>query len=435
MKSSKFNILYEDPGNEETVLFNSLYGSITIWDKSGINIAKELLENPNENVLDETSIFVMKNLIECKYIIDGDIDEIKIVEKRKIRSMIDKNYLDVIIMPNMTCNFACPYCFESHIPDSFMTDETEEAINRWLKDHIPKFKELQLNWFGGEPLLSFERIIAISKFAQEICNDNNVYFLNSITTNGYLLDLNRIEKLLEVGIFNYHITIDGPPDIHNKTRISKDGKDSFPKIFENILLLIRADKRIHISLRVNFNHYNFHSIPELIKFFPDEIRSRLSILFEPIFGKKSWSAIENISSENISTEMINYYRLARENGYNVPFGNIEIGKSIYCSSERENHFVFYYNGDIFNCNANFNSKERLGYLDSKGIIIINEKQREKWFGIDLFEQKCYSCKYLPLCMGGCRNSRISYGNTGSYCNLIHHYTMFTLKTGAYDIIV
>src|SRR3972149_8704650 len=113
MKSSQFNILSEDPNNEETILFNSLYGSITIWDKSGINIAKKILDNPNENRMDETSRFIMRNLIECKYIIDDNIDEIKIVENRKIGGMKDENRLDVVIMPNMTCNFACPYCYES----------------------------------------------------------------------------------------------------------------------------------------------------------------------------------------------------------------------------------------------------------------------------------------------------------------------------------
>ncbi len=432
MKSSRFNVVSEHPKTGETILFNTLYGSITVWDKSGFRMVKQLLDKPDTIINDKVIKIIMSHLVDGKYIINDDVDEIKVVENRKILGMKDENRLDVIIMPNMTCNFACPYCYESHIPSSFMSDETDEAIKRWLVDQVPKFKVLILNWFGGEPLLSFERIISIGKFVKDICNNHDIGFMTNITTNGYLFNEQRIKELIAIGIFSYQITVDGPPEIHNKTRILRDGKDSFRKIFENILLLVRANKKVRISLRVNFNHNNIYAIPELLKLFPEDIRPSLSVVYEPIFGKKCFSATKNISSEEISSKIVDYYHLAQQMGYDVTLESIGIGKLVYCYAERENQFIINYNGDVFKCSVGFNPEERFGYLSSEGRVILNEKQWNKWFRMDLFEQKCYSCKFLPLCMGGCRKTRIENANTGSFCSLVPTNTSFALKAVAFD---
>lgn len=433
MKSSLYNIFFESQKQKESILFNTLYGSITLWDESEFITVKQLLEKPNTKIDGEVSELIYSHLIEGKYLIDDKIDEVNIVENRKIAGMKDCNRLDVIIMPNMTCNFACPYCYESHIPSSFMDDETEESIKLWLNKEIPKHKVLLLNWFGGEPLLTYKRIISIGRFAKETCEKLGVGFMTNITTNGYLLNKTKIEELVSLGFFNFQITIDGPPEIHNKTRFLKNGEGSFWKIFNNILLLVRADKRVKISLRVNFNHCNFTSIPELLQLFPVDVRQSLRVNYEPIFGEQYLSAMENIPSKEISLSMTKYYHLAKKMGYDVFLGNVGTGKLVYCYAERENQFVINYNRDIFKCSVcDFSSEERFGFLDSGGNIVLNEKKWNKWFGIDIFEQKCYSCKFLPLCMGGCRKARIDSTETGGICSLVPTNTSFILKMIAFE---
>jgi uncharacterized protein len=433
MKSSQYNILIENSALRESILFNTLYGSLTVWDKSEFIIVKHLLDKPETEIKDEKTKFIMFHLIEGKYLIDDKIDEIKIVENRKIAGMKDRNRLDVTIMPNMTCNFACTYCYESHTPSSFMNNKTEESIKRWLRNEIPKYKVLLLNWFGGEPLLSYKQIISIGRFAKEMCEKFCVGFTTNITTNGYLLNESRINELVMMEFFNFQITVDGPPEIHNQTRILKSGKDSFQKIFDNILLLARADKKVKISLRVNFNHHNFMSIPELLDLFPIDVRQSLRVVYEPIFGDKYLSAMENIPTEDISSTMTEYYRLAKNMGYDVVLGSTGTGKLVYCYAERENQFVINYNGDIFKCSVcDFNSGERFGFLNSKGNIVFNEKEWTKWFGMDVFEKKCYSCKFLPLCMGGCRKTRLDHADTGGICRLVPTNTSFVLKMVALE---
>ena len=130
-----------------------------------------------------------------------------------------------------------------------------------------------------------------------------------------------------------------PPEIHNKTRVLTSGKGSFDRVRSNILLLAQADKRVNISLRINFNHNNLHSIPELLALFPPEVRPQLRVVYEPIFGASELSATKNISSEEISLSITKYYELASEMGFNVVLGGLGIGKLVYCYAEREDQYI------------------------------------------------------------------------------------------------
>lgn len=434
MKESLFNITIDNPDANEMILFNSLYGSFTVWEKNELSIVRQFLADPARAFsVCETDKTIKSLLIENKYLINDEVDEIAIIRNRKQGGIKDNNRLDVIIMPNMNCNFACPYCYETHSPSAFMDDKTEEAIKKWLEAEIPKFKVLLLNWFGGEPLLSYNKIVSIVHFVNVTCRKHGVECLSNITTNGYLLDKARAKELVGLDILSYQITVDGPPEIHNKTRIIKGGGDSFAGIFKNINLLINADKRVKISLRINFNHKNIHAIPELLDVFPPEIRPNLRIVYEPIFGKGCLSATENLPPQEITKTMASYYRLAQQKGYNVVLEGVRAGKLTYCYAERENQVILNYNGDVYKCSVcSFKPDERVGYLNQEGKIVYDETQLQKWVGENLFEDVCYSCKYLPLCMGGCRKMRIEKGNTGSYCYLVPTNTSFALKTVAFQ---
>ena len=72
-----------------------------------------------------------------------------------------------------------------------------------------------------------EVVYPISKKVQEICANNNVAFRNTITTNGYLVKSSMIEKLKEIQLTSFQITLDGGKRFHNKTRFSKDVHDSY----------------------------------------------------------------------------------------------------------------------------------------------------------------------------------------------------------------
>jgi uncharacterized protein len=433
MKASRYNIVTRQVESGKMIIFNALYGSMMVFSEMESPIVTELLEDPALEVLGSMPSSIWAQLVAGKYIVDDSLDELSIIKNRKRKGMIDHNRLDVIVMPNMACNFSCPYCYESHESSCHMEDATEDSIKKWLKREIPRYKVVLLNWFGGEPLLSYKRIISIGSFVKSVSEEHRVGFMTNVTTNGYLFNQQIISSFLKAGIFSYQITVDGPPDTHNKTRVLKSGRGTFNRIFNNIVCLTKSDLRVKISIRINFNHNNLHSIPKLLEMFPEDIRHQLRVVYEPIFGKEELCATSGISNEEISVSITKYYKLAKTMGYDVTLGNMGTGKLVYCYAERERQFIINYNGDIFKCSVcRFDPSERIGYLNDTGEIILDEKSWNTWFGMELFDKRCYQCKFLPLCMGGCRKDRLERGRTGSFCSLLPTNTSFLLKSIAFD---
>jgi uncharacterized protein len=107
---------------------------------------------------------------------------------------------------------------------------------------------------------------------------------------------------------------------------------------------------------------------------------------------------------------------------------IQPGKLVYCYAERENQAIINYNGDVFKCSVyDFNSSNRVGYIGNDGMLVKENGKWGEWMNIPLFENQCHSCKYLPLCMGGCRKTRILSKSNECNCALIPTNASYVLK--------
>jgi uncharacterized protein len=428
MKASRYNIIVEDEASGATILYNSLYGSLTTFDPREAPVIKVMLADPSRT--DEESPQLAHALTEQQFLVEESSDELGIVKRRKLAGIEDPNRLDILLMPTLNCNFACVYCYETVRP-SRMTDQVEEAIRIWISSEFSRRKVAMVYWYGGEPLLEYQRVLALSKYCLTVAQRSGIDCNVQVTTNGYFLTRQRIAELIGCGIVEYQITIDGPPDTHDKLRVLRNGNGTFDRLFRNINQLARFDDRVKISLRVNFNHSNLDAIPRLLNLFPVDVRPHLRVVYEPIFGCSRVSAADNLSCRSISESMAQYYGLAERLGYDVVLGlaNIFTGKLVYCYAERQNQIIINYNGDVYKCGiGNFLAQDRVGYIRSDGVLVKEDKKWNLWAGrSDLFEQKCEACVYLPLCMGGCRKTRLEKCGTGSYCSLVPTNSSYLLK--------
>ena len=84
--------------------------------------------------------------------------------------------LSFVISLTEQCNFLCKYCYETHNPMKLFSDVKQNIINH-IKHNIHNFTALDVTWFGGEPLLSFNDIIDLSQDFMKICFFNRNYFL------------------------------------------------------------------------------------------------------------------------------------------------------------------------------------------------------------------------------------------------------------------
>ena len=190
-------------------------------------------------------------LIDKKIIINEDNND-DFFYDQKVKSsqaFYSNDSISLVLIPCTGCNFACPYCFENHKPENYMSDMVIDKLCIFIKDHKDA-KSLDLTWYGGEPLLGFNVIQKIfAKFETELNIPINKH---SIVTNGYLLSDEVIAFFKKNKLDNIQITLDGLEENHNKTRRLKNtGEPTYKRIIDNIGKIIEAWPNTDIKIRVN----------------------------------------------------------------------------------------------------------------------------------------------------------------------------------------
>lgn len=185
----------------------------------------------------------------------------------------NKSYT-IFINPTLECNFRCWYCYEEH-NNGYMSEDIIEKIKLHIKHKVEKreFNQLNLGWFGGEPLLYFDKVVyPISKYVKQLMEENNIPFHNSITTNAYCINDDMIEKMQEIGLRYFQITLDGNRERHNKIRNSA-GKPSYDIIIKNIIKICQKLNNASVTLRINYDDVTLKkNVEEILSEFPNFIR-------------------------------------------------------------------------------------------------------------------------------------------------------------------
>ncbi|MEQ1741609.1 MAG: radical SAM protein [Candidatus Nitrotoga sp.] len=436
MKSSKYNFITTYPATREKLLFNTLTTAFIALSTDAYVKVSAVLTDPMGGHDSSLVNYLHKN----GFLVDVNKDEFQIVQDRSALGIHDNNRVDLIVMPNMNCNFACTYCYEEHTKSS-MSDETARRLKIWLEHMAPRFKAVLLSWFGGEPMLSYKRIVEIQSHAHRLTKDHGTELISHMTTNGYALLPEKAKTLTSLGLHSFQITLDGPAETHNLNRPLKKGGASFDRIFSNICSLARTDPRVNIKLRVNYDCRNIDRVPELLESIPQDIRSQIDLVLERIFGEN----YGNYSNESMNIEQAkaeHIYALGLSMGYTSTTPQLVPDKLTYCYADRKNQFLVNYNGDIYKCTVgNFDSSRRMGWLNEQGTISWegDGERVNAWHATPAFEEKCSLCIYAPMCLGGCRKMRHYTGSVGDDCTIhflglderLHNY--YTAKRNGIDI--
>jgi uncharacterized protein len=413
MKPSVFNVstVYEHTG--EMLLFNTLTGAFCAVDPSTASKIDDLFAGRAS----DSEPDLVELLSKSGFAVADDLDERQIVLERSALGISDENRLDVIVMPNMNCNFACTYCYEEH-NKSAMSAEVETRLLTWLNMIIPRFKVVLVSWFGGEPLLSYNTVVRVQQQILKLASLHDVDLSSHMTTNGFLLSPARASKLIALGMRRFQITLDGPATTHNANRPLTNGGDTFDQIHSNICALTRLNREVKVTLRVNYNDQNLPHVPSLLESFPREVRGQLDLALERIFGQDYSNYVDSMPAREIGVTVERTYDLARSLGYSVQLNQLGPDRLTYCYADRKNQVVFNYNGDVFKCTVDkFQPKDRLGVLGEDAKILWESSRLDKWHGVAAFEEKCFSCTFMPMCMGGCRKVRGRHGTVGDDCKL------------------
>ncbi len=354
--------------------------------------------------------YVISTLHNYGYLYDADFDESLFVDVEYKTHIFSDNWLYLTILPTNNCNFRCVYCYENPKEEK-MSDQTESDILDFVRKNIRKYKNLRLNWFGGEPLLEKERVIRMSKEISNICKENGVPMIGLMSTNGYELDMDTFVELIRSRILSYQICLDGNMSSHNTQRPHFLNHDSYEQIFNNLCQIKKYVKSntFKIGIRANMTPDVEVDLEKHLKNLFDSFGDdkRFSVYFQ---GVRDWGGdrFKENKPELIENEE-DYYKKWYDIACNIGLNSAEHLEfsPVYglCEANLKNGYVVTYDGKIIKCSlASYNDKfkeiNEIGFIGEKGKLYLNQAKHAKWIVNRVKMKKCYTCNVFPICCGG-----------------------------------
>lgn len=413
LKSSFYNIF--QPFEDKTLAYNSLKDNFLLLDSFLYEIFDSAIKNDDFNELKNIHKDFFNALLENNFIVDASINEFEELKSEVSVLENDETHYNIIINPTMNCNFKCWYCYEEHIKDSKINNETLNKVYK-LIDNVTndkKIKSFEIGWFGGEPLLYLNQAMKpILEYANNKAKETKKYFSSNITTNGYLITQNAVDLFKKYQLNHFQITLDGNRALHDTIRFVNSKKGSYDKIIENIKLLLR--NQLSTTLRINFTSETLDSVTDILSDIVDtseDDKKYLDISFHQV-----WQTVDKenkVETNGIQDKLEKNKALFRNKGFKVSGSK---GLNIYnsCYADKKNEALINYNGDVFKCTArDFTKQNSEGILLENGQINWFEKNQKR-MGAKLNNKPCQECAILPLCGAGC--SQVAIENNGKdYC--------------------
>lgn len=207
------------------------------------------------------------------------------------------------------CSMRCSYCFagtgEYHGARALMSEETAKAALDFLVAHSGNRVNLEVDFFGGEPLLNFDIVKKTVEYGRELEKTTGKKFRFTLTTNAYHVTDEMID-FLNREMKNIVISIDGRREVHDAQRRGPHGEDTWERIVENAKRIIagRGDGEYYIRGTYTAKNLDFSNDVLAIA---DEGFDQISM--EPVVTKDPELAISEAHIPEIKHE---YDVLARE---------------------------------------------------------------------------------------------------------------------------
>ncbi len=319
------------------------------------------------------------------------------------------------------CNLRCEYCFASegdyNSGRKLMNKEVAIKAVDYLVANSSGRQKIEIDFFGGEPLLNFDVVEAVVKYGRQLEKVTDKRFYFTITTNGTLLNKHRIDFINE-NMDNVVISIDGRKEVHDAVRHDCIGKGSYEKIVPLAQELIAGRNGKSYFVRGTFTAKN--------KDFSNDVMHLADLGFkeisvEPVVGSGSDlyfkdSDIDDILKEYENLAMKYIERLKSDNKFRFYHFNINLDdgpclfKRITACGAGYEYIAVSPEGKLYPCHQFVGQDEFvIGNLNSG---ISNEGLCKKFQENTVFQkEKCRDCWAKLFCSGGCHaNAFFTNGN-------------------------
>lgn len=385
MKTSLYNWQVRRHGT--SIIYNCFTGAMYQLDEEHAhfgNILEQPGINPSTDLFDEGSL---KALESAGFLIADDFDE-----KTHLEGLMESarafGFMKLTVVITRKCNFRCSYCIQgSGVQDDAVIGESQlRSMRNMLFDLAPA--SIHTTLYGGEPLLYPEACFKTLETVKTV--DPNAMAM--LVTNGYLLDKDMVRRLCDYGAVAAQITIDGPEEVHDRRRTTKDGKGTYKKVLENTL---QAAEHMHVLIRVNVESDMEFDYTAFRKQF--EGNERIFVYRAPTMynhqgnAEKGSENFHSIETKVCGEEMFSKKLNARFPG---------------CAITTQMCAVILPEGKLVRCWNQVQDPSDCYSISKNGLFASHETWRS-WNPFIIPE--CSECRMLPICGGGCPDRYLKTG--------------------------
>ncbi len=316
------------------------------------------------------------------------------------------------------CNLACDYCFAAKGDFGhgrcLMSAETGKRAIDFLIEKSAGRRNLEVDFFGGEPLMNMETVKEIVEYARGLEKEHDKNFRFTITTNGVLLDDETIEYINKE-MSNIVLSIDGRPEVNNRFRKTINGKGSYDIIIDKYKKLV-SKREGDYYVRGTFTRDNLDFTNDVLHLY-DCGFDQISV--EPVMAAPELDY--SLREEDVPEIKKEYEKLAetiiemKKNGEKINFFHFKIDldggpciikrlKGCGCGNE---YVAITPEGDIYPCHQFVGMEEwKMGSLYDGTF----DRQKKEMFAGNhvLSKDGCSGCWAKFYCSGGCSANNVQY---------------------------
>jgi uncharacterized protein len=336
---------------------------------------------------------------------------------RVMRLSLTKPVTTLELVVTLNCNLRCDYCFVGgKTAGTAMSQDTAAHAIDFLFAHCAHKKDLEVVFFGGEPLLELDLLRGAAAYARARAADSGKSVRFSITTNGTLLDDAAVDFAEEFGIL-YMLSLDGARATHDTHRRTIDGQGSFDRIARNVPKLKRRQEWLAARMTVS---------PDTAATLADDVRILFDMGINQFFIEPDFFA--EWTKEEISTYQEQYCAVAdlyirlRAGSEPIRIVDFESGleerrkryrRQWGCHAGR-GRLTVTPDGSLYPCNRfaflNGGAEQyRLGDLDQdiRQFGMLRDLMDER----DIVRPACMGCDMAEYCAGGCPAANLATRGT------------------------
>jgi len=321
------------------------------------------------------------------------------------------------------CNLNCQYCYYLHSDKLYPKDGSfrmsDDILEEYIVQHIDASPEtvIQFSWHGGEPTLLgleyFRRIVSLQRKHKH----PHQRIINGIQTNGTLLDEDWCVFFAATG-FAVGLSLDGPKEVHDKYRITKDQKPTHDQAIRGYRLLQKH--RVYTDILCTVNGFNVQFPLEVYRFFK-QIHAKY-ITFLPVVERQAtmdgggsglsvpaegWGGFlctifNEWRDHDVGKLKVQIFEEAARIGFNQPHSLCIFQPT--CG----NIPVVEHNGDFYACDHFVDADHYWGNILETPLMELLGSPRQKAFGRAKWEtlpEYCRKCEVRAMCNGGCPKNR------------------------------